>query len=161
MLDPSLPTVTVQASTTALANFGAHRGITQTANCPTGTLVGGGGYVRTAANPATLPTNGLVLGGTNPSTGASPVDQPVVDGATNPSDWLAIANFTGVSEAGDQAAAFALCATNGPTHTVVASTSTIGANATQEASPPTLTVATCPSGTTLIGGGAFTEPPRV
>ncbi|MGH3769687.1 MAG: hypothetical protein ACRDTX_31840, partial [Pseudonocardiaceae bacterium] len=44
-----------------------HR-VTRTASCPTGTLVGGGGYLRNVADPATLPTNGLVLGGTNPST---------------------------------------------------------------------------------------------
>ncbi len=153
------PDVTVHSTTAALANSGSHRGVTQTANCPTGTLVGGGGYLRTAADPSMLPTNGLVLGGTNPSTGASPVDQPVTGGATNPSSWMAIANFTGVSESGDQAAAFTLCASNGPTHTVAASTSTGGANATQEASPPNLTIATCPGGTSLIGGGAFTKTP--
>ena len=83
----------------------------------------------------------------------------MADGATNPSNWLAIANFTGASESGDQAAAFSLCATGGPTHTVVASTSTVGANAAQEVSPPNLTIATCPAGTALIGGGAFTKTP--
>jgi hypothetical protein len=154
-----LPDVMVHSTTAPLANFGSHRGVTQTASCLTGTLVGGGGYLRNATDPSILPTNGLVLGGTNPSTGASPVDQPVTNGAMNSSSWMAIANFTGVSESGDQAAAFALCASNGPTHTVVASTSTVGANATQQVSPPHLTIATCPGGTTLIGGGAFTKTP--
>jgi hypothetical protein len=137
----------------------AHTGVTQTASCPTGTLVGGGGYLRNATNPATLPTNGLVLGGTNSSTGASPVDQPVANAALDPSHWMAIANFTGVAESGDQATAFALCASSAPTHTVVASTTTTGANANQQTAPPTLTIASCPSGTTLIGGGAFTNTP--
>jgi hypothetical protein len=120
---------------------------------------GRGGYLRNATNPATVPTNGLVLGGTNPSTGASPVDQPVANGATNPSNWMAIANFTGMSETGDQAAVFAMCLSNGPAHTVVSSIITTGANANQESQPPILTIATCPAGTTLIGGGAFTKTP--
>jgi hypothetical protein len=72
---------------------------------------------------------------------------------------MAIANFTGASESGDQTAAFALCASNGPTHTVVKPTTTTGANSTQQTNPPTLTIATCPTGTNLIGGGAFTKTP--
>jgi len=155
-----LPDVTVHVTTAAMTNLTTHTGVTRTASCPTGSLVvGGGGYLRNATNPATVPTNGLVLGGTNPSTGASPVDQPEPNGATNPSNWMAIANFTGASESGDQAAAFAMCSSDGPTHTVVASTSTTGANAAQESAPPVLTTATCPAGTTLIGGGAFTNTP--
>jgi hypothetical protein len=156
---PGLPDVTVHATTAPMTNQTPHTGITRTASCPTGSFVGGGGYMRNAADPSTVPTPGLVLGGTNPSTGASPVDQPVVDGAINPSSWMAIANFTGVAEPGDQAAAFALCSSNGPTQTVVRSTTTTGANATQLSKPPTLTIATCPTGTTLIGGGAFTKTP--
>ncbi|MGH3549354.1 MAG: hypothetical protein ACRDQU_14835 [Pseudonocardiaceae bacterium] len=158
--DPGLPDVTVHSTTAPMTNLTSHTGVTRTASCPTGTLVGGGGYLRNVADPATLPTNGLVLGGTNPSTGASPVDLPVADAATNPSSWMAIANFTGVAEAGDQATAYALCASNTPTHTVVKSTTTTtGANAAQQVSPPNLTIATCPAGTTLIGGGAFTNTP--
>ncbi|HEY6891339.1 MAG TPA: hypothetical protein VI300_26270, partial [Solirubrobacter sp.] len=154
-----LPTVTVDATTVALPNFGAHRGVTVTAGCAAGSrLVGGGGYLRNATDPATLPTNGLVLGGTLPSTGASPVDAAAADGAVDISHWTAIANFTGVSEAGDQAATFALCASGGgPAHTVVATRSTTGANATQEVNPPTLTTATCPAGSRLIGAGAATR----
>lgn len=95
-----------------------------------------------------------MLGGTLPSTGASPVDAAAADGAVDISHWTAIANFTGVSEAGDQAATFALCASGGgPAHTVVATKSTTGVNATQEVDPPTLTTATCPAGSRLIGGG--------
>lgn len=155
----SVPTVTVHSITTPMTNLTPHTGVTRTAGCPAGTLVGGGGYLRNATDPSVLPTNGLVLGGTNPSTGSSPVDQPAADGATNPGNWTAIANFTGVAEAGDQATAYALCASDGPTQTVVASNSTVGANATQQVAPPNLTVATCPAGTTLIGGGAFTGTP--
>ena len=112
VVSSGLPEVTVQVTTTPLTNLTTHTGVTRTASCPTGTvMVGGGGDLRNATNPATVPNNGLVLGGSNPSTGASPVDQPVANAATTPSNWMAIANFTGQSEPGDQAAVFALCAT--------------------------------------------------
>lgn len=106
------------------------------ASCPGGSrLVGGGGYLRNAADPAVLPTNGLVLGGTTASSGASPVDLAAPDGAVDPMTWMSIANFTGVSEAGDQASSFALCATSGgPSHTVVKVASRTGANTAQEVS---------------------------
>jgi hypothetical protein len=68
-VNPSMPTVTVHATTAPMTIMTPHAGVTQTAGCPTGTLVGGGGYLRNATDPSTLPTNGLVLGGTNPSTG--------------------------------------------------------------------------------------------
>ncbi len=68
----------------------------------------------------------------------------MADGATDPTPWLTLANFTGVAEAGDQASTFALCATAGTVHTVVKALSTTGANATQQVNPPTLTVTTTP-----------------
>ena len=157
----ALPAVTTSVVTTPMANFGSHRGITVSAQCGAGArLVGGGGYLRNATDPAVLPTNGLVLGGSTASTGASPVDLAVADGATDPSSWMAIANFTGVSEAGDQASAFALCASGGaPSHTVVEVASRTASNTAQEVSPPGLATATCPAGARLIGGGATTSTP--
>lgn len=159
----ALPAVSVSAVTTSLTNTTAHTGATLTAGCPSGTLVGGGSYLRNATDPATLPTNGLVLGGQSPSTGATPVDAGVTNGTSDPSHWFTDANFTGVADpAGlDQAQTFALCATGGTTHTVVATASTSGANdnANQQVGPPVLATATCPSGTELIGGGAVTTTP--
>jgi hypothetical protein len=157
----TLPVIATGVVTSPLANFGSHRGVTVSAQCGAGArLVGGGGYLRNATDPLILPTNGLVLGGSTASTGAAPVDLAAADGATDPASWMSIANFTGVSEAGDQASTFALCATSaGPSHTVVKAAGRVGANATQEVSPPNLATATCPAATRLVGGGATTSTP--
>ncbi len=157
----ALPSVTVDAVTVPLADIGAHRGVTVTAACPAGMrLASGGSYLRRISDPAVLPTNGLVLGGTTPSIGSSPVDLSVADGAVDPAAWLSIANYTGVSEAGNQASTFALCAAaGGPAHTVVTTATRTGAVATQEVNPPNLATATCPAGARLISGGAATRTP--
>jgi len=157
----ALPSIAVDVTTVPLADIGAHRGVTVTAACPAGArLVGGGSWLRRVSDPDALPTNGLVLGGTTTSTGASPVDLSVADGAADPASWMSIANYTGVSEAGNQASTFALCATSdGPEHTVVATASRTGTVAAQEASPPNVATATCPAGARLVGGGAATSTP--
>ena len=112
----ALPSITVPVTTSALANFGTHRAVTITATCASGRLVGGGSYLRNAANPATIPTNGLVLDGTMPSNGSGTA---VANGTTNPASWTTVAGYSGQSEAGNQAAAFAMCATSGPANTTV------------------------------------------
>ncbi len=157
----ALPSVAVDAVTVPLADIGSHRGVTVTAACPAGSrLVGGGSYLRRVSDPAALPTNGLVLGATTPSTGSSPVDLSVADGALDPASWMSIANYTGVSEASNQASTFALCATaGGPAHTLVKTATRTGAVATQEVNPPNLATATCPAGARLVGGGAATRTP--
>jgi hypothetical protein len=158
-LAPAPPVVDVHVATVALANIGAHRGVTVTSTCPAGSrLVGGGGLLRRASAPDVLPTNGLVLGGTVPSTGAAPVDVAAADGAADLSSWMSIANYTGVSEAGNEALTFALCASaGGPSQTVVRSSSRTGTLAAQEVDAPHLATATCGPGTRLIGGGATTS----
>ena len=156
-----LPSVAVDVTTSALADLGLHRAVTVSAACAAGSrLVGGGGYLRRAADPAAVPTNGLVLGGTTASTGASPVDLPAPDATVDPASWFSIAGYSGTSEAGNQASTFALCTTGGgPSHTVVEAVSRTGENATQEAEAPAVTTATCPAGSRLIGGGATTSTP--
>jgi hypothetical protein len=125
-----------------------------TAKGPAGTvLLGGGVQVGRAADTAT-PSNGLKVNGTMPSDAGG---NPVASGATDPSFWTAVGGFGGQSEAGDQVTSFAVCSTGGPGHTVVETASVSGV-ATQ-GTPPLIATASCPSGTSLVGGGALGTPP--
>ena len=125
-----------------------------TAQCPSGTvLIGGGIDVGRAADTAT-PGNGLKVNGTMPSDSGG---NPVPNGATDPSFWTAVGGFGGQSEAGDQVTSFAMCSTGGPAHTTVETASVSGV-ATQ-GNPPLIATAACPSGTRLVGGGALGTPP--
>lgn len=152
------PTITVPVVTSTLSNFGAHRATTITAHCSSGLLMGGGSYLRNASNPATVPNNGLVLDGTLPSDSSGGILGAM--SLTSPTYWTTVAGFSGQSEAGDQAAAFGMCASsNGPSGTVVVKADTTAANTTQQTSLPTLTVATCPTGDQLLGGGTVENTP--
>jgi len=124
------------------------------AQCPSGTtLIGGGIEVGRAADTAT-PGNGLKVNGTMPSDSGG---NPVTNGGTDPSFWTAVGGFGGQSEAGDQVTSFAMCSTGGPAHTVVETGSVSGVAA--QGSPPLIATASCPSGTSLVGGGALGTPP--
>src|ERR1700730_2285709 len=125
-----------------------------TVPCPSGTvLIGGGVQIGRATDTAT-PGNGLKVNGTMPSDSAG---NPVANGATDPSFWTAVGGFGGQSEAGDQVTSFAMCSTGGPAHTTVATASVSGV--ALQGSPPLIATATCPSGTSLVGGGALGTPP--
>jgi hypothetical protein len=152
----ALPSITVPVTTSALANFGTHRAVTVTASCASGRLVGGGSYLRNATNPATIPTNGLVLDGTLPSNGSGAA---VANGTANAASWTTVAGYSGQSETGNQAAAFAMCATSGPANTTTVTATTTAANPTQESSAPAITTATCAAGNRLVGGGAVESTP--
>jgi len=124
------------------------------AQCPSGTtLIGGGIEVGRAADTAT-PGNGLKVNGTMPSDSGG---DRVTNGGTDPSFWTAVGGFGGQSEAGDQVTSFAMCSTGGPAHTVVETGSVSGVAA--QGSPPLIATASCPSGTSLVGGGALGTPP--
>ena len=125
-----------------------------TARCPAGTvLLGGGIQVGRAADTA-IPNNGLKVNGTMPSDSSG---NPVAGGATDPSFWTAVGGFGGQAEAGDQVTSFAVCSTGGPGHTVVETASVTGVAA--QGSPPLIATASCPSSTSLVGGGALGTPP--
>jgi hypothetical protein len=125
-----------------------------TVPCPSGTvLIGGGIQIGRAADAAT-PGNGLKVNGTMPSDSAGTA---VANGATDPAFWTAVGGFGGQSEAGDQVTTFAMCSTGGPAHTVVETASVSGVPT--QGSPPLIATANCPSGTSLVGGGALGTPP--
>jgi len=149
---PGLPDVTIHATTTPMTNGGGSA-INVTAACPSGsTLFGGGAFLDRSSSAANTPSNGLKLNGTIPSDASG---NPVTDGASTPSNWTAVAGFGGQNETGDQATAFANCATGGPTTTVVKVSAPVGPST---GSTPNPTTATCPSGTSLLSGGALGVP---
>jgi phosphodiesterase/alkaline phosphatase D-like protein len=135
---------------------GSASAVNVTATCPVGsTLVGGGTFQRRLASAAEVPNNGLKVNGTIPSAADG---TPAASDSTNPRSWTAVAGFGGQAESGDQATAFADCATSGPTATSVRVSPSVSV-ALENAAPLT-TTATCPLGTRLVGGGAVGLPPR-
>ena len=144
---PGLPDVTIHATTASMTN-GSGSAVNVTTACPSGsTLFGGGAFLQRSSSAADTPSNGLKLNGTIPSDASG---NPVVDGASTPSNWTAVAGFGGQSEAGDQASAFANCATGGPTATVVKVSAPVGI--APLGSAPIRTTATCPSALALRRG---------
>ncbi|HWD08578.1 MAG TPA: DUF11 domain-containing protein, partial [Actinomycetota bacterium] len=123
------------------------------ASCAAGTLVGGGISLGRVSDTAT-PNNGLKVNGTMPSDASG---NPATNASTDPASWTAVGGYGGQAESGDQVTSFALCASGGPTHTEVV-TATVAGTATQ-GNPVQVATATCPAGTTLIGGGALGTPP--
>jgi hypothetical protein len=149
--------VVVRATTVPVANSPASQ-TPSTATCPTGTVLSSGGarvYFGGTIDPADPyhPINGLIVRGVGPSDSDA---TPSANGAGDPSSWTVFGGFAGQSELGDVATTFALCTTGGPAHTAVV-TSTISGPI--PVSSTAQTTATCPTGTTLVGGGAMTNPP--
>jgi hypothetical protein len=68
---------------------------------------------------------------------------------------LALGGFGGQGEPGDDVKAFAICASGVPTDTLIASKTIDGPKAAATTKKVTVT---CPSSSTLIGGGAATHP---
>jgi hypothetical protein len=114
------------------------------AGCSRGTTLVGGGILQQSDNGA-LPTNGLRIHGTAPSG----------SGTHDPTSWLALGGFGGQGEAGDQVRSFAMCARGNPWRTLIVSKTIRGP--TGAATTKKVTV-TCPSGSSLVGGGAETHP---
>jgi hypothetical protein len=149
---PGLPDVTIQTAAVPMTNAPASA-TNATAGCPSGTLVGGGAFVGQTPPSTATPNNGLKLNGTIPSDAAG---NPVPNGATTPSNWTAVGGFGGQSQDGDQVTAFADCAAGGPTATTVVVSTPVGV--ATEGNAPIKTIATCPSGTRLLSGGALGVP---
>jgi hypothetical protein len=122
-----------------------------TATCTKGTTLVGGGILQDRDN-GTLPTNGLRVHGDVPS---SPGGVFAKNGSHNPTSWTGVGGFGGTGETGDEVRAFVLCASGGPDKTIVVSKTAKGPDAA--ATTKKLT-ATCPTGSSLIGGGGATHP---
>lgn len=148
--------VQVTATTKPVINS-AGSATTATVACPTGTvLVSGGVRVYAAAGDSVVtgstyePINGLVMRGTYPSDTLGATST-----AANPAHWSVQGGFAGQAEAGDMVTGYALCTTGGPTSTRVLSSTIRGPTAAAGIARAT---ATCPAGTTLVGGGGLMGP---
>src|SRR5262245_9911562 len=149
----TLNVTAITADSGPLTN-GADTGVPVTAACGPGThLVGGGSFLYRLNG--TQPGNGLKLNGSMASdaTGAA-----LPDGTANPSRWTAVSGFAALAETGDQATAFAMCATGGPTATVLKVTTAPPGAIAEEGNQPVKVTATCPTGTKLVGGGMQAGP---
>lgn len=128
--------------------------VSASAGCPAGaTLVGGGGYLDFAA------------GGSQPSmrfNGTLPSDAggaPVTGSGPMTSTWTVRGAAGGQAMTGAQTHAFALCITAGPAFGLQVRAATVAGPFSQANQPVASATATCPSGTTLVGGGGFSETP--
>ena len=125
------------------------------AGCARGALISGGGINQTI-DTATA-SNGNHVNGTEPSaTGdAESTGTPGVVG-TDVAHWLAFGGSGAVVDSSFSTTPFALCLTsNLITHTQVVMNALAGPTT---ASTPAVTVASCPTNTILLGGGARTTP---
>ena len=158
---PSLPlvplvTTHVAAVSAPMTNTpaSATNAVTQ---CPVGTKLLGGGIRVGKASPTdtTTPTNGLKVNGTYPSDVSA---TPLAHHAIDPSFWTAAGGFATQSEAGDQVTSFAVCASVGPVGSVDRVVEVASIQGPTAAETTASATATCPKGTTLVGGGALGTP---
>jgi hypothetical protein len=148
------PSITIRAATTAMVNTPVSQTPVSVGCSGGATLLGGGFRDYVAADGTSnvsIPTNGLTMHGTYPSDGSA---NAAASGSSNPADWTAMGGYAAVSEAGDNVTAFAICGTGGPAQTEVV-TATV--NGPQVAATTASATATCPGGTSLIGGGGLTN----
>ena len=148
-----LPTIVVAAPPAVAMTGTASSAINVVATCPGGsTLVGGGSFL--SRINGTTPGNGLKLNGSVPSDASG---NPSVSTTTTPGSWTTVAGFGAVADSGDQARGFALCSTaQGPTATSVAVGPQVGT--VTQGNAPAVSTASCPAGSSLIGGGALGTP---
>jgi hypothetical protein len=135
-------TQVVTASTPGPA--GTFETVHATATCPLGTRLLGGGARTTPGTVGSLKPNGSF-----PSDAAG---TPLPEGA-NPSSWTAAGLNGGGGDQGNTTHAFALCATGAALPNVgIAHARVPGPAAASSAAQAT---ASCPAGSTLLGGGGF------
>ena len=121
--------------------------VAATAVCPAGTvLLGGGASTEVSSSPSQPIQPSLHLIGSYPSDDAG---RPATTGM-EPSGWTAVGASGGAAIIGATTSAYALCTPAGP---VLVQAVGASASGPQAASTPQPLTATCPSGTTVLGGG--------
>jgi hypothetical protein len=148
-------TTTVVTSVVQMTNMPSSQS-PASATCPSGSTLVGGGISLGPGQAGAVFTNGLKINGSGPGD-ATDVADGAGNGATNPTTWTALGGFGGQSDADDTVTSTAVCATGGPSSTavVVATVSGTTANPALGFGPVT---ATCPTGMSLLGGGAMAVP---
>jgi len=145
------PTITVRV-TSVSGPTGSNDFATATVSCNQHeVLVGGGGFAQVpggSQNPSPLHLNGSF-----PSDSAG---HPVSGTATTAGSWTAVAEEGGSVGMGTTTSAYALCADDGDGLTTQVVTGTV--------SGPTIAgtvtaTASCPDSSSLLGGGAYAQPP--
>ena len=152
---PPSATVTVQIPGATRGPTSGFSEIKTDAGCARGALISGGGINQTIDTaPA---SNGNHVNGTEPSsTGSTEFTGTPGVVATDVTQWLAFGGSGAVVDSSFSTTPFALCLTsNLITHTQVVINTLAGPTT---ASSPAVTVASCPSNTILLGGGARTTP---
>lgn len=138
----SAQTVNIQSASTAMTSTTTFSTANDTATCPAGTtLVGGGAELALAGAP--VPNNGGVILGVNPTDASG---NPVANGSADPASWTASGGYAGMAPGTDTATTFAMCSSDVTAATEVVVTAT----AAGSLGPVT---AACPANTSLVGGG--------
>lgn len=164
----ALPSISVPVTTSALANFGAHRATTitganatqevnaptiTTASCAAGNRLVGGGAVESTPGQVNDGTTVANSGNLKPlaSYPSNSSGAPATNSSTNPTSWSAYGS-SGIPATTDQITAFAICSTDmSPPTITVNRTDSSGANG-QAGTTVTTATASCASGRMMSGG---------
>jgi uncharacterized repeat protein (TIGR01451 family) len=146
-------------ATTAFTNGVSFTATTVTGGCPGGTvLVGGGGREYHGAFPGDQnETAGIHINGSYPSDGSG---NAVANNTNDARFWSLISAYGGQSESGDSQTVYSMCMAGGAItspsgpKTVVEVVSAAGSSASAHQA----VTATCPQGSTLVGGGGQSQP---
>jgi hypothetical protein len=138
----SAQTISIQSASTTMTSTTNFTTATATATCPAGTTLVSGGSTLTRSG-ALVTNDGNVTLGVYPSNASA---TPSGSGALTPASWTTTAGYSGMAPGLDTVTTFAVC-----TSAVAAATEVeVSVSAANSLGPVT---ASCPAGTSLVGGG--------